>query len=116
MVVQQQVFIQVLLQYLILIRPNILEILPANKSALSEVEYLNDNVIVYAGADGIKAYDISKNVELWTGKPSTAISVSQDGKNIASVYKDEHFATIYDAKTGKIKRKLIFVIEDKVLR
>lgn len=83
---------------------NILVILPANKSALSEVEYLNDNVIVYAGADGIKAYDISKNVELWTGKPSTAISVSQDGKNIASVYKDEHFATIYDAKNRQNKK------------
>lgn len=39
---------------------------------------------------------------------STAISVSQDGKNIASVYKDEHFATIYDAKTGKIKKEIDF--------
>lgn len=87
---------------------NILVTLPANKSALSEVEYLNDNVIIYAGADGIKAYDIFKNVELWSGKPSTAISISQDGKNIASVYKDEHFATIYDAETGKTKKKISF--------
>lgn len=82
--------------------------LPANKSALSEVEYLNDNVIIYSGADGIKAYDISKNVELWSGKPSTAICISQDGKNIASVYKDEHFATVYDAETGQIKKKIDF--------
>lgn len=87
---------------------NILVTLPANKSALSEVEYLNDNVIIYAGADGIKAYDIFKNVELWSGKPSTAISISQDRKNIASVYKDEHFATIYDAETGKTKKEINF--------
>lgn len=87
---------------------DILVTLPADKSALSEVEYLDDDTIIYAGLEGLVSYDISKNKQLWTGKFSTAISISQDAKTVAAVYKDESKATIYDAVTGEIKTEVNF--------
>lgn len=82
--------------------------LPADSSALSEVEYLTDSIIIYAGNDGITAYDIAKNSKLWTGRPATAISISEDAKTVAAVYKDESMAVIYDADTGIIKSEVDF--------
>lgn len=87
---------------------NIIATLKANKSALSEVEYLDNSAIVYAGEDGIEAYDISGDTVLWSGNPCTAISVSQDGKKVAAVYKDESVATVYDALTGSVLCEMDF--------
>lgn len=82
--------------------------LPANESALSEVEYLNDNIIVYAGREGIQAYDVIADAVVWSGEPCTAISISQDKKTIAAIYKDNDFAIIYDALTGDEIKKIDF--------
>lgn len=87
---------------------NIIVTLPADKSALSEIEYLTDDIIVYAGINGITAYNIASNETLWEGRPATAISLSQDGKTVAAIYKDESTATIYDAVTGNIKCEVDF--------
>ncbi len=86
----------------------IIAALPADKSALSEVEYLDDHTIIFAGADGIQAYDIQKGEKLWSGSLATAISISQDGSTVAAVYRDETFATVYDASDGKVKYKVDF--------
>lgn len=75
--------------------------LPAETSALAEVRYLDNERIVYAGRDGIVAYDIVKDAEVWSGRPATAIAVSQEGKTVAAIYKEETFATVYDADTGR---------------
>lgn len=82
--------------------------LPADSSALSEVEYLTDNIIIYAGNEGITAYDIVQNSKLWTGRQATAISISEDAKTVAAVYKDESTAVIYDADTGNVKSEVDF--------
>lgn len=82
--------------------------LPTDKSALAEAEYLTDTIIIYSGTDGLKAYDISKQKEIWSGNPATGISISQDKKYIAAVYKEETFATVYDANTGTIISKIDF--------
>lgn len=86
----------------------IIATLPADKSALSEVEYLDNNTIVYAGLDGLKTYDILTHKEKWSGKKCTAICVSHDKKTIAAIYKDEDFSTIYDTTTGKVKQTVDF--------
>ncbi len=82
--------------------------LPAEESALAEAVYLNPNIIVFAGKDGITAYDIGKKAVLWTGKPATSIAVSGDGKSVAAVYKEESSATIYDTMDGQIKAAVDF--------
>lgn len=87
---------------------NIVATLEAEKSALAEVEFLNNETIVYAGIDGIKAYDITNNETLWSGANCTAICVSQDSKTVAAIYKDESTAIIYDALTGVVKTKIEF--------
>lgn len=86
----------------------IIAVLPADGSALSEVEYLDEHTVIFAGADGIQAYDIETDEELWRGSPATAISISQDGSTVAAVYKDETFASVYDASDGNVKCKVDF--------
>lgn len=82
--------------------------LPAETSALAEVRYLDNDRIVYAGRNGIAVYDIAREMEIWSGRPVTAIAVSQDGKTVAAIYKEETFATVYDANDGRIKCEVNF--------
>lgn len=81
---------------------------PAETSALAEVRYLDDDRIVYAGRDGIAVYDIAREREIWSGRPVTAIAVSQDGKTVAAIYREETFATVYDANDGRVKCEVDF--------
>lgn len=82
--------------------------LPAEDSALSEAEYLNDDTVIYAGKEGVTAYSISKDIVLWEGEPATGICISADGSTVAAVYKDQNYASIYDAATGNLKQKVDF--------
>lgn len=82
--------------------------LPVEKSALSQVKYLEENKIVYAGENGITVYDIVQNKILWQGKKATAITLSADKKTIAAVYKQEGFCTIYNAQNGEIIKIIDF--------
>lgn len=82
--------------------------LPAEDSAMLEVEYLNEKQIIYAGKEGITAYDIEQKKELWTGRRATAISIAQNGKTVAAIYKDEAYATVYDTSTGNVVYEVDF--------
>lgn len=86
----------------------ILYTLDADKSALSEVEYIDNHTIVYAGIKGVTVFDISTGKAKWTGKKCTSISISEDKSTIAAVYKDEKYATIYDAFSGKERLTIDF--------
>lgn len=86
----------------------IIEKLHADGSALSEARYINNNVIIYSGDDAVKSYNIAEKAEFWSGEPTTALSVSEDGSTIAAVYKDDAHAVIYDARTGKEKTRVDF--------
>ena len=86
----------------------IISMLPAEKSALAEAEYLNETTVVYAGEDGITVYDIAEEKELWKGEKATGIAVSGDGGTVAAVYRDETHAVIYNALTGEHIQKIDF--------
>ncbi len=86
----------------------ILTELPTDSSALSEVKYLDESTILYAGRDGICCFDIAEGRELWTGEPATKICVSSDGKTAAAVYRDETGACLYDTENGNLIQKLDF--------
>lgn len=77
-------------------------VLPTDKSALSEVHFINENTIVYSGENGITAYDTKNNTTLWSGKPALAISVSADSKRVAALYKNESTAYIYSSSDGAL--------------
>lgn len=82
--------------------------LEMENSALAEAAYIDADTVVYAGADGITAYDISKGQELWKSGRATNIAVSGDGSTVAAVYKDNTYAEVYNAETGEQKAKVDF--------
>ena len=81
--------------------------LPTVDSALADVAFIGDGKAVFAGMDGLTAYDIAARQPLWTGRLATAISVSADGSRIAAVYRDEDTATVYGAD-GKAQGSVPF--------
>lgn len=82
--------------------------LAAEPSALSDVVFAEEDVLIYAGDGALRAYAISEKKELWSGEAATAISLSADGSTVATVYKDETFAVVYDAKNGKTLKTVDF--------
>ena len=79
---------------------------PVQSSALSEVKFLDNSTLIYAGESGISVYDTAKNTRLWSGENATAIALSADKKTAAAVYRDESKVTIYDTASGEIKQTI----------
>ena len=85
----------------------IIDIIPTTRSTLAEARFLNDSTIVFAGPDGITAYDVPAKKIIWNGTETTGISLSADKDTIAAVYKDGGEAVIYDAD-GSVKTIIPF--------
>lgn len=82
--------------------------LQKDASALSDVVFLDKNIVLFAGDGALQAYDLSSQTELWSGAPATSISVSADGSTVAAVYRDVQYATIYNAATGEVIQEVDF--------
>lgn len=85
-----------------------LAVRPIEQSALSEVEFLDDDTVMFAGDSGVEAFSLKENATLWTGKSATAIAISKDRTTVATVYKDDTECFVYDAKTGKHIKSIDF--------
>ncbi len=75
-------------------------VLPARDSALSDLIFVDESRIVYAGEQGVTAYDLHKQEILWTGEQATTLAVSGDGTVVAAVDKDEDYAVLYRMSDG----------------
>lgn len=82
--------------------------LPMEPSALSDVAFLDENHILYAGKGTVTAYDLSADHTLWTGNAATALALSADGTRAAAIYKDEGQANIYDTAAGALLQTVSF--------
>ena len=82
--------------------------LPAEPSAWADLAFVDEDTILYAGIDALRAYSISSSAELWTGAPSTEIVVSEDGLRAVTVDRDENLATLYDVATGTVLKVVTF--------
>lgn len=71
------------------------------ESALSDCLFLDEDTIVYAGEQGVQAYDLLNGQILWTGEKATNLAVSGDHSVIAAVNRDEDHASLYRAADGK---------------
>lgn len=71
------------------------------ESALTDVVFVEENRLIYTGAEGIKAYDIQNNCILWSGDAAETFTVSEDGKVVAATRRNERKAIMYDGLTGK---------------
>ena len=75
--------------------------LPAQESAMTDCEFLDDDRIVYAGKEGVTAYDLTKQRSIWHGEVATNLSLSGNKKKLATVNRDATTVQIYDAESGK---------------
>lgn len=75
--------------------------LPTQKSALSDIVFADNSRIIYAGDQGITAYDIDKQEVLWIGDTATTITVSADKSIVAAINRDSDRAAIYRISDGK---------------
>ena len=82
--------------------------LPACKSALSEIEFLDESNVVYAGDKGISVYDIENQRTVWEGEPATAIAVSGDRKIVVGIYRDQTEGKVYETENGRLIGTLDF--------
>ena len=76
--------------------------LPIAKSAFSDVLFLDESTVIYAGEQGVTAYDLTDGKNRWTGKAATTISISGDGRRVAAVNGEDQVFTVYDAETGSV--------------
>jgi len=82
--------------------------LAAEPSALAELVFNGEDVLIYAGSGALRSYDLAQKRELWSGQAATAVTLSADGSTVAAIYKDGGFAVIYDAANGKIRQTVDF--------
>lgn len=75
--------------------------LPAENSALSDILFVDERTILYAGEQGVTAYDLEQQKVLWSGGKATTLSVSGDKKAAAAVNRDEDYAVIYNLADGE---------------
>jgi hypothetical protein len=82
--------------------------LAADPSALSDVVFVGEDKVIFAGEGAITAYSLQEQKELWRGEPATAIALSADGTRVAGLYKDETCAYVYEAESGKLLKTVDF--------
>lgn len=74
--------------------------LPAQRSALSDVKFINEDRFIYAGIGGVAAYDIKQEKVLWSGEIATTLAVSDDGTVLAALNENADGVTIYRIDDG----------------
>lgn len=75
-------------------------VLPVQNSALSDCLFVDENHIVYAGAEGVCGYDLEEQRADWTGETATTLALSANGQVAASVDRDAQRAVFYRTSDG----------------
>ncbi len=75
-------------------------VLPIQESALTDVVFVEETKIIYAGKEGVTAYDLEKMRIIWNGEIATNLAISEDKKVLAAVNRDESYAKIYCTLDG----------------
>jgi WD40 repeat protein len=83
----------------------IIAVLPTARSMLCEAYFLHNHILIYAGANGISAYDTARRTPLWSAEMATSIAISADKTTVATVYLEETHATVYD--TNGVKKATV---------
>lgn len=76
-------------------------VLPAENSALADVVFVDEKTVLYAGEQGVTAYDLERQKVLWSGDQATTLSVSGDKKVAAAVNRDAGYAVVYSVADGE---------------
>lgn len=87
---------------------SILADLPAQPTATADFCFLDENRLLYAGEEGLTAYDIDRGDVLWKGKPCTRLALSGDRSRAAAVNGTDSEAVIYDTLNGEPLKTVSF--------
>lgn len=87
---------------------SILADLPAQPTATADFCFLDENQILYAGEEGLTAYDIDRAAVLWKGKLCTNLALSGDHSRIAAVNGADGEAILYDTRSGEPLKTVSF--------
>lgn len=74
--------------------------LALRESALSDVAFINETCVVYAGEKGVTAYEMKTESVMWTGDAATTLAVSGNGSVVAALDRKEGHAVIYRTSDG----------------
>ncbi len=77
-------------------------VLPAQESALADCVFADETHLVYAGDQGVTAYNLEAQEILWTGGIATTLAVSGDGQRVAAVNRGEEQAAVYRVSDGAV--------------
>ena len=78
----------------------LLDELPAVESGLADVQYIDNNTIVYAASGGLTMYDIFSKSTFQIGDEVTTIAVSSDRNTVAAANRDSATALIYNIESN----------------
>lgn len=75
-------------------------VLPVEQSALDDVVFVNESLVLYAGQEGVTAYDLDRQSIQWIGETATNLTLSADGTVAACVNRDTEYALVYRVADG----------------
>lgn len=76
--------------------------LAAVPTVAAEAVFLSEDVLLYAGEQGLTAYDLAIGQTLWQGQSADRLALSADGRRLAAAYREETVVRIYDTAGGQI--------------
>ncbi len=74
---------------------------PLRKSALADCLFLDEDTVVYAGEQGVEAYDLVTGNVLWSGQAGVQLALSGDRKVLAAAAPDAGSAVLYRTADGE---------------
>lgn len=74
--------------------------LQTQESALSDCVFVDNNLIVYAGNEGVTAFNLDTKEQIWIGDVATNLALSGNGRKLAAVNRDATEVQIYDVISG----------------
>lgn len=83
--------------------------LPASSSAYSDMVFAGEETLIYAGTDGVCAWDLLSGQALWSaGDQAVTLALSGDGSTVAAAHPDGGGAELYDSRSGAPRGSVSF--------
>ena len=89
--------------------------LKTDLSARSDIVFVDEDVLLYAGDGALCAYDLAQQKQLWSGRAATGIALSGDRSTVAAIYKEDTLVTVYDVASGAVRTEVTLPMAQSVM-
>lgn len=79
-----------------------IEVFTSIENDFRDIKFIGSDYFIYTNIDGVEVYNIEQQETVFTGIETEDIAISGDGNIIATIYKDDEFATIYNLKDEQV--------------